>query len=140
VKFLDEQWNGDMEKQKYNAMREGLTAEYTSNMQKSEMRLDELHTKSRNIEDCYDEIQSFYVESKSTLNHHQSVLVQHGSHEDLGLLSAIEDELNNDCHSAENALLDEKEEIERERKQIFKDREDTEYEYQRAMSNLNESE
>jgi len=120
------------------AKRKEIVAEYKSQMEKSETRLDELRAKNRGIEDCLDEIQALHLSTKSILTHHQSAHYQYGSHKECELLQQVEEELNNDYHIAETVFLDEQEEIERERKKIFREREDIESEYRYAMLALDE--
>ena len=129
-----------MEKQTNDAKRAELSTEYKSNLKKNEMRLDELSTANRTIEECRDELSRFQQNVKYMLEYHQSELALHDSHEDLKIFHQVEEEMQSNCYSTEHALLDEKEENERKRKQIFRDREDIEQEYKRAIFYLNESE
>jgi len=115
-----------------------IIAEYKSQMEKSEARLDELQVTNRGIEDCLDEIYTLHLSTKSILTHHQGAHYQYGSHEECELLQQVEEELNNDYRIVETAFLDEQEEIERERKKIFREREDVESEYRYAMLALDE--
>jgi len=48
----------------------------------------------------------------------------------------IEDELTQDCRAAFDELFYEQDEIERERKNIYRNQEDTEYEYRRKLFSL----
>jgi len=118
--------------------RKELTAEYNSSMEKSEERLDELHVKKQSIDECCDEINYFWTSTKQKLSEHQSELAQVDSYEDFELFQRFEEELDSNCRMAENVLLDEQDEIELERKKIFRVREDIESEYRYAMLALNE--
>lgn len=120
------------------AKRKEIVAEYKSQMEKSETRLDELRAKNRGIEDCLDEIYTLHLSTKSILTNHQSTHYQYGSHKECELLQQVEEELNNDYRIAETAFLDEQEEIKRERKKIFREREDIESEYRYALLALDE--
>ena len=127
-----------METQAKESKRNELTAEYNSQMEKSEARLDELHVKKQSIDECCEEINYFLTSTKQKLSEHQSELAQVDSYEDSELFQRIEEELNHDCRMAETALLDEKEETERERRKIFAEREDMETEYRHALGNESE--
>ena len=119
--------------------REKLTAEYNSNVMKGEQRLDELRAEDRKIEECLDDVDMFQRNVLQMLEHHRSELVQNNSSEDLKLFNMVEEETHSNCRSINYALMEEKEELERERKRIHKNREDVEYEYKRALYALNES-
>jgi len=116
-----------------------LTAEYNLQMEKSEVRLEELHVRKKSIEKCCDEINDFLTSTKQKIIEHQHELAQVNSYEDFELFQQFEEELNNDCQKAEAALLDEREETERERKKIFSEREKIEKEYRNAMLALDEA-
>jgi len=118
--------------------RKELTAEYNSSMEKSEVRLDELHVKKQSIDECCEEINFFWTSTKQKLNEHQSELAQVDSYEDFELFQRFEEELDSDCRMAENILLDEQDEIELERKKIFRAREDIESEYRYAILALDD--
>lgn len=128
-----------MENRVKDAKREELYAKYSSTIKKSDMHLDELHTKNLDIEKGLDEIHSFQQNIKYMLEHYKDELARHDSHEELDLFNMIEDEIQSNCRSTEYALLDAKDELERKRKQIFRDREDMEYEYKRALYALSEN-
>jgi len=118
--------------------REELIAEYKSNVMKGELRLDELRAEDRKFEECLDDVDMFQRNVMQMLEHHRSELAQNNSYEDLELFNMVEEEAHTNCRSTNYALMEEKEELEREQKKIYRDREDIEYEYKRAMYTLNE--
>ena len=128
-----------MDQQTYDTKRAEIFAEYNSNMSKSDARLDELREMNRDIEDCCDRINNFQQHFKYTLEHHKSELAQHDSTEDFAIFNELEEEIHADCRIAETALLDEKEENEREHKKIFREQEDYGYEYKSAIIALDEN-
>ena len=116
-----------------------LTAEYNSNVKKGELRLDELCAEDRKFEECLDDVDMFQRNVMQMLEHHRSELNQNNSCEDLELFNMVEEETHSNCHITKYALMKEKEELERERKRIYRDREDIESKYKRAIHALNES-
>jgi len=122
--------NIDMEK------REELTVKYNSKVKKSELRLDELRTVDRKIEECLDDVDMFQRNVMQMLDHHRSELTQNNSCEDLELFNMVEEETHSNCRSTKNTLMEEKEGFERERKNIYKDREDINNEHKRSMHDL----
>ena len=129
-----------MDKHTIEKKREAIIAEYNTKQRQAEERLDELKMRKRDVENCLEDIDGFRLSTKHMLNQHQSELLRHGAHEDLKMFYVVEEGLHHDCRNVANGLLGEQDEIERERKNVFRSLDDTEREYRHAMSVLKEEE
>jgi len=127
-----------MDKQEAEKRREKLRTEYNANIVANEIRIDELRKQSRDVENSLDESYYFYSRLKNMLEQHQEEHAQYGAHAEVDILGMVEYDTNQDYCKVNYALLDEQDEIEKKRKNLYRDREEMDYTYRRAQYALEE--
>jgi len=127
-----------MDTQTYEKKREELYTAHKSIMDASGKRLEELHVEARTIEESCEEISHFHQTTKAMLNQCQYELSYNDDKEDLNLFHQVGESVHTNCTAKEYELAEMKEDVEKERKKIFNDREDYEREYKRALTKLDE--